>query len=242
LLFSGEHITLPLLHYIWGNVAREWVVKLYYTPGSSSLASRIIACEAGLAIEYDKVDLKNRTTASGRNFIKINPKGTVPALALNDGQVLTEVSVVLQFLADQAPDSRLIPKEGTLDRYRVQEWLGYIGTELHKGFSALWSPMSPEAARQIAVEQLRRRFRYVDRHLENRSYLMGDQFTVADAYGFAILNWTSFHKIDMSEHAAISAYKKRVADRPRVRQALQDEGLLKNVAGSPSPAPGGADP
>ncbi|MCB5176169.1 glutathione transferase GstA [Microvirga lenta] len=205
-------------------------MKLYYTPGSSSLASRIVACEAGLDLVYDKVDLKNRTTASGRDFSKINPKGYVPALALNDGQVLTETSVVIQFLADQAPQTRLMPELGSLERYRVQEWIGFISTELHKGFAPLWKPTSTEAARQMAVEQLHRRFGYVDRHLEGRSYLMGELFTVADAYGYAVLNWTSFHKIDVSPYSRLLAYMRRVAERPRVRQALEAEGLLRLAA------------
>lgn len=201
-------------------------MKLYYTLGSSSLASRIVACEAGLTIDYDKVALKNRTTASGRNFIKINPKGYVPALALDDGQILTEVSVVLQFLADQAPHTCLIPAAGTLDRYRVQEWLGFIGMELHKGYGPLWNPASSDAARRMAIEHLRR-FDFVDKHLEQRPYLMGERFTVADAYGFAVLNWTSFHKIDTADHRHLVAYVERIAARPKVRQALQAEGLLK---------------
>lgn len=205
-------------------------VKLYYTPGSSSLASRIVACEAGLTLEYDKVDLKNRTTASGRNYIKINPKGYVPALALDDGQVLTEVLVVVQFLADQAPQAGLIPQAGTLDRYRVQEWLGFIGMELHKGFAPLWNPLSSDDARRMAVDHLKRRFGFVDRHLEQRAYLVGERFTVADAYGFAILNWTSFHKIDMADHPHLAGYMKRIAERPKVRQALQAEGLVRALA------------
>lgn len=205
-------------------------MKLYYTPGSSSLASRIVACEAGLTLEYDKVDLKNRTTASGRNYTKINPKGYVPALALNDGQILTEVSVVVQFLADQAPQARLIPEAGTLDRYRVQEWLGFIGMELHKGFAPLWNPLSSDGARRMAVDHLRRRFGYLDRHLEQCVYLMGERFTVADAYGFAILNWASFHKIEMADHPNVASYMNRIAERPKVRQALLAEGLVRTAA------------
>lgn len=212
-------------------------MKLYYTPGSCSLASRIVACEAGLEIDYDKVDLKHRTTASGRDFIKINPKGYVPALVLNDGQVLTEASVVIQFLADQAPEARLIPEPGSLDRYRVQEWLGFISTELHKGFSPLWKATSPEAARQMAVEHLHQRFGYLDRHLEGRTYLMGELFTVADAYVFAVLNWTSFHKIDISPYSRLEAYMKRVARRPGVRRALEAEGLARAAVSRAASAP-----
>jgi glutathione S-transferase len=200
-------------------------MKLYYTPGACSLASRIVACEAGLEIDYDKVDLKNQTTASGRSFIKINPKGGVPALSLNNGEVLTEASVVVQFLADQAPHSRLIPEAGSLDRYRVQEWLNFISTELHGGFVPLWRPSSSAAERQASIENLSRLFRYFDRHLAERAYLMGEQFTVADAYGFTVLNWAHFHRIGLSDHPHLIAYMKRVAERPRVREALGAEGL-----------------
>ena len=205
-------------------------MKLYYTPGSCSLASRIVACEAGLDLDYDKVDLKHWTTASGRDFIKINPKGYVPALALSDGQVLTEASVVIQFLADQAPQARLIPEPGSLERYRVQEWLGFISTELHKGFAPLWKPTYPDAARRMAVEHLHQRFGYLNRQLEGRSYLMGEIFTVADAYGFSVLNWNFFHKIDISAYSRLSAYLRRVAGRPGVRRALEAEGFAKAAA------------
>jgi glutathione S-transferase len=201
-------------------------MKLYYTPGSCSLAPRIVACEAGLQMEYDKVDLKNQTTASGRDFIKINPKGYVPALILSNGEVLTEACVVVQFLADQAPDAELMPKAGSLERYRVQEWLGFISAELHKGFGPLWKPASSDAARLMAVEILHRRFRYLEKRLETGPYLIGDRFTVADAYAFAILHWTHFHKIDISTYPRLVAFMKRVASRPKVREALQAEGLL----------------
>jgi glutathione S-transferase len=200
-------------------------MKLYYTPGACSLASRIVACEAGLQIDYDKVDLKNQTTASGRCFNKINPKGGVPALTMSNGEVLTEASVVVQFLADQAPHSRLIPEAGSLERYRVQEWLNFISMELHGGFAPLWMPAASDAERKATVANLHRRFNYLEGHLEGRCYIMGEQFTVADAYSFTVLNWTHFHKVDMSNYPRILAYLKRVADRPRVKEALGAEGL-----------------
>ena len=202
-------------------------MKLFYTPGACSLAHHIVACEAGLDIEYDKVDLKTQTTASGLSFTKINPKGYVPALALQDGEVLTEASVILEYLADHAPASRLLPATGSLERYRVQEWLGFISTELHKGFSPLWSGPMPEAARQLAIDHLYRRFAYLDGCLQGRFYLMGEQFTVADAYCFAILSWTRFHRLDLSAYSHINAFMRRVSERPMVRTALQAEGLLK---------------
>jgi glutathione S-transferase len=202
-------------------------MKLYYTPGACSLAPRIVACEAGLDLEYDKVDLKTQTTESGRSFTKINPKGCVPALALSSGEVLTEALVVLEYLADQVPGARLLPAAGTLERYRAQEWLGFIGTELHKGFSPLWTPAMPTAAREVAVEQLHGRFAYLDGCLQGRAYLMGEQFTAADAYCFAILNWTRFHRVDLSAYDHIGHFMKRVSERPKVRASLQAEGLLQ---------------
>jgi glutathione S-transferase len=202
-------------------------MKLYYTPGSCSLAPRIVACEAGLQIEYDKVDLKNQTTASGRDFIKINPKGYVPALTLSNGEVLTETCVVVQFLADQAPNAELMPKAGSVERYRVQEWLGFISAELHKGFGPLRKPASSDAARLMAVESLHRRFRYLECRLETGPYLTGERFTVADAYAFSILHWTHFHKIDISAYPHLTAFMDCVAGRPKVKEALRAEGLLR---------------
>lgn len=210
----------------------EWnySMRLYYTPGSSSLASRIVAYEAGLQIDYDKVDLKHQTTASGRSFIKINPRGEVPALILNGGEVLTGVSTVIQFLADQAPGSGLMPGLESLERYRVLEWLGFIGAELHGGFQPLWKPEASDAARVMAVESLHRCFGYLEDRLEGHAYLVGDRFTVADAYGFTVLNWSRFHQVDLSSYDRMTAYMRRIASRPRVREALCAEGLERALA------------
>jgi glutathione S-transferase len=200
-------------------------MKLYYTPGACSLAPRIIACEAGLHIEYDKVDLKTQTTASGRDYIRINPKGYVPALALHSGDILAEVPVILEYLADQVPAARLLPKLGSLERYRVKEWLDFTGAELHKGFDPLWTAPMPPKARQLAVSHLQRRFAYLDECLRERSYLAGEHFTVADAYCFTVLSWSRFHRIDLSAHPALMAYMTRVSGRPMVKRALKAEGL-----------------
>jgi glutathione S-transferase len=200
-------------------------MKLYYTPGACSLAPRIIACEAGLEIEYDKVDLKTQTTASGRDFIRINPKGYVPALALKSGDILAEVPVILEYMADQAPSAHLLPRLGSLERYRVKEWLDFTGAELHKGFDPLWNGPMPNKARQLAVSHLQRRFTYLDRCLEGRPYLMGERFTIADAYCFTVLSWARFHRIDLSAYRMVSEYIKRVSERPMVKRALQAEGL-----------------
>jgi glutathione S-transferase len=201
-------------------------MKLYYTPGACSLAPRIIACEAGLEIEYDKVDLKTQTTASGRDFIRINPKGYVPALVLRNGDILAEVPVILEYLADQAPAARLLPKLGSLEPYRVKEWVDFTGTELHKGFDPLWVAPMPPKARQLAVNHLQRRFAYLNQSLGGRPYLAGQHFTVADAYCFTVLSWARFHRVDLSAHAAIVGYMARVSARPMVKQALAAEGLL----------------
>jgi glutathione S-transferase len=202
-------------------------MKLYYTPGSCSLAPRIIACEADLDIEYDKVDPRTQTTASGHSFLKINPKGYVPALALPNGEVLTETPAVLQYLAESASHVRLLPEPGSLGRYRLQEWLGFIGTELHKGFGPLWSGPMPDAARHLAIDHLHRRCAYLDHSLQGRDYLMGQQFTVADAYCFAVLGWAHFHRIDLGGYREIGAFMERVSSRPKVRVALAAEGLLR---------------
>jgi glutathione S-transferase len=204
-------------------------MKLYYTPGACSLAPRIIACEAGLEIEYDKVDLTTQTTASGRDFIRINPKGYVPALALHTGDILAEVPVILEYLADQAPSAKLLPKLGSLERYRVKEWLDFTGAELHKGFEPLWVGPMPPKARQLAVSRLQRRFAYLDQCLRERPYLSGEHFTVADAYCFTVLSWTRFHRIDLSAHPAVTDFMTRVSARPKVRQALRAEGLVTPV-------------
>lgn len=208
------------------------MMKLYYTPGASSLAPRIIAFEAGLEIEYDKVDLKTRTTASGCDYIRINPKGCVPALAVQSGEVLSEVPVILEYLADQAPSAQLFPPPGCWDRYRVKEWLDFTGVELHKGFDPLWeAPMLPQA-RQLAVSRLQQRFAYLDQCLQGRPYLAGFQFTAADAYCFTVLSWTRFHRIDLSDHSRVLEFMQRVSSRRMVKLALQAEGLSIAVGAS----------
>jgi glutathione S-transferase len=203
-------------------------MKLYYAPGASSLAHRIVACEAGLPLDYDKVDLKTQTTSSGLNYGHINPKGYVPALGISDGAVLTEAPVILEYLASQAPDTGLLPAAGSLERYRLQEWLGFISTELHKGFAPLWAAPTLNTARQEAVENLHKHFDYLDSCLKGRHYLMGDTFTVADPYCFAVLTWTRFHRINLSAYSCILAFMRRVFNRPKVMAALEAEGLLQH--------------
>lgn len=200
-------------------------MKLYYSPGACSLAPHIVAREAGLPVQLDKVDLSTRTTASGSSFIEINPKGYVPALGLASGEVMTEVSALVQYLADQAPDSGLMPATGTSARYEVLELIGFISTEIHKGFGPLWNPTMPEALRQATMDKLHIRFAYLDQKLAGRPYLTGETFTVADAYAFTVVNWANFHRIDLSKHPRLGPFMGRVAARPKVREALAAEGL-----------------
>lgn len=202
-------------------------MKLYYSPGACSLAPHIVVHEAGLDIEFVKVDLNTQTTASGHRFGTINPKGNVPALALQGGEVLTEVSAILEFLADRVPDRRLLPALGSMERYRVQEWIGFIGTELHKGFDPLWDGHMPDAARRLAVQYLQRRLSYLDSCLDGRSYLMGEHFTVADAYCFTVLNWAHFHRLDLSDYPSVQGFMRKVSHRPMVRKAMEAEGLMQ---------------
>jgi glutathione S-transferase len=202
-------------------------MKLYYSPGACSLAPHIVAREAGLSLDLEKIDLANRTTASGRSYLEVNPKGYVPALQVQDGTVMTEVSALIQYLADQAPQAGLIPAAGTPERYKVLEWIGFIATEIHKGFGPLWNPTTPDAVKQAAKERLFQRFAYVDQQLDGRSYLTGERFTVADAYLFVVVNWTNFHGLSLGDYKNLAAFMERVAARPKVQDALQAEGLLK---------------
>lgn len=202
-------------------------MKLYYSPGACSLAPHIVLNEAGYAYEAEKVYIPTKKTATGGDFLAINPKGYVPAITLDDGQLLTEVQVLLRYLADQKPQSNLMPKPGTMERYRVEEWMNYIATELHKGYSPLFRPNTPEEYKTIARENLAKRLALLDKALAGKQYLMGNAFTAADAYAFTILRWSQFTKVDLSPYANIKAYMARVEARPKVQQTLKEEGLLK---------------
>jgi glutathione S-transferase len=205
-------------------------MKLYYAPGACSLAPHIVAREAGIPLTLEKVDLRARTTASGRVFAEINPKGYVPAIEIQNGEVMTEVSALIQYLADQAPQAGLMPAAGTAERYQVLEWIGFVSTEIHKGFGALWNPASPEEVKQAAKDKLFQRFAYIDQRLAGQSYLTGERFTVADAYLFTVTNWTNFHGLSLTEYPNLAAFMSRVAARPKVQEALEAEGLLKKAA------------
>ena len=202
-------------------------MKLYHKPGACSLSPHIVLREAGLAFELERVDLASKKTGSCGDYLGVNPKGYVPALALDDGQLLTEGPAIVQYLADLAPEKHLAPPAGTMARVRLQEWLNFIATELHKGFSPLYNPRAPEEWKGVARELLAKRIALVAERLTGQDYLMGDDFTVADAYLFTVLNWAGFAKVDLSPWPVLGAYQARVAARPAVRAALQAEGLIK---------------
>ncbi|NML61082.1 glutathione transferase GstA [Massilia sp. RP-1-19] len=203
-------------------------MKLYFSPGACSLSPHIVLREAGLDFTTEQVDLRARQVAGGADFRQVNPKGSVPALMLKDGAVLTEGPAIVQFLADLVPEKQLVPLAGSFERYRLMEWLNYIATEMHKGFGPLFNRGASAEARDHAISGLAARFGHVARSLEGRDYLMGERFTVADAYLFTVLNWCGFTGIDLAPWPALQAFQARVAARPAVRQALRAEGLAKD--------------
>ncbi len=202
-------------------------MKLYYMPGACSFAPHIILNEAGYQYDVDKVDRSTRKTADGEDYNDVNPKGYVPALRLDDGQVLTEAAVILQYLADQKPASGLAPPAGTLARYRLMEWLHFISTEIHKVFSPLFKPDITPAAREAQITQLARRCEYVERHLREKPFLMGDVYTVADAYLFTVLSWSSRLNVDLQRWPNIGEYLARIGARPAVHAAKAREAADK---------------
>jgi len=202
-------------------------MKLYYSPGACSLSPHIVSRELGIPVELKKVNTKDKTMDGGGDFRKVNAKGYVPALELDNGQVLTEGPAIVQYLADQKPDAGLAPKNGSIERYRLQEWLNFITSELHKGFTPLFKPNTPDEYKKIAKENLAGRLDWLDQQLAGKDYLTGKSFTVADAYLFTVVNWTKFQQIDLAKWPNVSAYMARVAARPKVQEALKAEGLVK---------------
>jgi len=200
-------------------------MKLYYFPGACSFAPHLVAREAGISLDLEKVDLGSRRTASGEDYATVNPKGYVPALRLDDGSVLTEVSALIQYLADLAPACGLIPAAGTMERYRVLEWIGYIATEIHKGFGPLWNAKLAPEARAAAVAALARRLDLVEQVLARQPYLAGQGFSVVDAYLFTVASWAPWVKLDMAPWPKLREYLARIAARPKVQEALAAEGL-----------------
>lgn len=201
-------------------------MKLYYSPGACSLAPHIALREAGLTFEIEKVDLAAKKTERGADYWSINPKGYVPALQLDNGGTLTEVSAILQYVADQKPAANLLPAVGSAERYRAVEWIGFITTELHKGFSPLWKPTTPDAYKAIVLETLAKRLQFVESQL-GAQYLTGAAFTVADAYLFTVVSWAKPLKVDLTPYAKLRALLERIAARPAVKAAMVAEGLIK---------------
>ena len=205
-------------------------MKLYYSSGACSLSPHIVALEAGIALSLEKVDGKAKRTEGGADFWQVNPKGYVPALALDNGELLTEGPAIVQYLADLKPESGLAPANGTLARYRLQEMLGYINSEIHKTYSPLFKQETPDATRAERKAYLLRRYQLIEDVLAKQSWLLGDHFTVADAYLFTVTNWAKHVELDLSGFTALMAFQQRVAERPAVQAALEAEGLRKKTA------------
>jgi glutathione S-transferase len=200
-------------------------MKLFYSPGACSLSPHIALREAGLPFEAVLASTKTKKLADGTDFYTINPKGYVPALVLDDGTLLTEGPAIVQYIADQAPASHLAPAAGTMARYKLMEWLNFITSELHKGFSPLFNKDMPDAAKDMTRSG--ERFAWVNSQLEGRDYLMGETFTVADAYLFTVASWGKYVAVDITGLPHLMAFMGRVAARPAVQAALKAEGLLK---------------
>jgi glutathione S-transferase len=213
-------------------------MKLYYSPGACSLATHIVLHETGLKFDAIKVNLRTKQIESahdgagaanadvGKDYTKINPKGSVPAIVLDDGQLLTEGAVLLQYIADQKPQTGLMPKFGSMERYQCMEWLNYIATEVHKGCAPLFNPASTDEMKTTARTQLAKKFDFISEKMQKNNFLMGSQFTSPDAYLFTILSWTPRLGIDMSKWPTLSAFYERTKARPAVNLAMKHEGLL----------------
>ncbi|MCO4861991.1 glutathione transferase GstA [Cupriavidus sp. WGlv3] len=201
-------------------------MKLYYAPGACSLAPHIILIETGLPFSTERVDLRAEPhkTESGTDYKTINAKGYVPTLELEKGDRLTEAAVVVQYIADQAPEKGLAPACNTLERYRLQEWLNFISSELHKGFGPFWKPGTPQEQKEATWARLSQRFDWLAPQLADKDYLMGE-FSVADAYLFTILRWPEHFKLSLERWPALQEYRQRVGERPAVKKALEDEGI-----------------
>ncbi len=202
-------------------------MKLYYAKGACSLSPHIVLCEAGVKFDLERVDLATHKTADGVDFTSINPKGYVPALLLDNGEVLTEGPAIVQYIADQYPQLNLAPPAGTLARARLQENLTFIGTELHKQFSPLFSPASSAEVKSAAIAKINNRLDLVEKQFaDGRSYLLGEQFSVADAYLFVVIGWTFHMKLSLENYPHIAAFHQRVAGREKVQEAMRQEGLI----------------
>jgi glutathione S-transferase len=202
-------------------------MKLYYFAGACSLSPHIVLLEAGLPFTMVKVDPKTKKTETGADYLAVNSKGAVPALQFDDGRVLTEGPAIVQYLADQKPESGLAPRAGTFERYQLMEILNFITSEVHKGFSPLFNPATLPEVRESSIATLGKKFDWLTGFLGKKPFLLGNTFTVADAYLFTILNWTGHVKIDLNKWPVLAAFQARVAQRPKVQEAMRAEGLLK---------------
>ncbi|HUJ00610.1 MAG TPA: glutathione transferase GstA [Usitatibacter sp.] len=202
-------------------------MKLYYAPGACSLSPHIALREAGLPFDLVKVDTKTHRYEGGGDFYSVNGKGYVPVLELDGGERLTEGPAIVQYIADRKPESGLAPKAGTLERVRLQEWLNFLTSEIHKGFTPLFSPETPEDYKPVARKRLAGRFDWLSKELEGRQYLVGDRFTVADGYLFVLLGWTHFVGMKLEDWPVLKGWRENIARRPAVQAALKAEGLVK---------------
>ena len=202
-------------------------MKLYYSPGACSLSPHIALLEAGLPYDLVKVDVRAKKLENGDDYFKINPKGQVPALGLDNGEIMTEGPVIVQMIADQVAGKNLAPANGSPERYRLQEWLNFVTTELHKNFSPLFNPAIPDEVKAFFKDRIMGKFKYADQKLAGQAYLMGSQFTVADGYLYTMLRWAEGNKMDLSGLNNLLAFKDRVGARPKVQEALAKEGLMK---------------
>jgi len=207
-------------------------MKLYYAPGACSQAPHIILHELGLHHDSARVNFPSKTLDDGSSYLNVNPKGAVPALELDNGEVLTENSVILQYLGDRAGSPELLPPVGDFRRYKVLEWMNYIATELHKGFGPLWNPATSDEMKQQTRNVVAGKFDYVEQRLGEGPYLMGERLTLADAYLFVVLGWAKVHQIDLSRWPGLTAYRERMKQRPSVRQVLEFEGLVEKEPAS----------
>lgn len=202
-------------------------MKLFFSPGACSLSPRIALLEAGIAFTTQQVDTKTKQLAGGGDFWPINGKGSVPVLQLDNGEYLTEGPAIVQYIADQKPESGLAPKAGTMARYRLQEALNFITSEIHKGFSPLFDETLSADAKQNFKDKLGKRFDWLSKQLEGKTYLLGESFTVADGYLFTVLNWGQWVGVDIAKWPVLVAFQARVSARPKVQEALKAEGLIK---------------
>ncbi|MBG6081161.1 glutathione transferase GstA [Rubrivivax gelatinosus] len=202
-------------------------MKLYYSPGACSLSPHIVLLESGLAFHAVMASTKTHRLADGTDYYTINPKGYVPLLELDTGERLTEGPAIVQWIADQVPEKKLAPAAGTMARYRLVEWLNFISTELHKGFSPLFTPGMPEEAKALFRSKLGDRFAYVDAALAEQPFLLGEDFSVADAYLFVVAGWSKHVGVDLSRFVHLARFIERVGARPAVQQAMRAEGLIR---------------